>query len=290
MTKAEFIQKVIELSGAEIDTAFLDKLKNGDEYVIEDEGLVYIADFVYSISPTGFGNFQVAIFNKEVAESHYQNVGIERAVVAEGDKLWLTISGDNNVGRNILAMPLSGYTGGSIGPVQTTNPTPPTPDVTPTQNVTSNIGVGQKKYINQLNPDRIVAGTPNNNHAGIESGTGAIVGVSVGKTIITYVDAQNQPVETLTLNVMDTEQPLQSWESETPPVVEKTSTVAVGSNVVIEPNNPAQIARTLAEPNGLISWSPDTYTATGVSEGSCVLTHYNKDSQPIERITITVTA
>ena len=147
MTKSDFIKKAIDLSGVSVVADALTKLQAEEDFVIEEGGVIKIAKFSYAISSDGtFGNFQVAIIDQTLPTAEEVYTAVEKIEVAEGDKLWVTISGKNSVGYKILAQPLASYSGnGSLGPVNSGTTKPAKPTVKAGQNLS--VQNGQKLTI-----------------------------------------------------------------------------------------------------------------------------------------------
>lgn len=84
-------------------------------------------------------------------------------------------------------------------------------------NTAVTLGVGQKKFVRLANYDKVVSSTiaPVGN-VGIETATGALVGIKNGAGVISYKDRKGKTVETITVTVQQAESPVVGNESATP--------------------------------------------------------------------------
>lgn len=84
-------------------------------------------------------------------------------------------------------------------------------------NKTCNIGIGQSKFVKLINYDKITSSKINpTGYVGIDTTTGAIVGIKEGASVISYLDRKGNVVETLTISVKADEQPFAVDEQDTP--------------------------------------------------------------------------
>ena len=85
----------------------------------------------------------------------------------------------------------------------------------PTKTVT--LGVGQSKFVKLSSYDKIVGNKINpTGFFGVDTQTGALVGVKVGSAIISYVDRKGNTVENITVTVQQTAAPMGTDEQDTP--------------------------------------------------------------------------
>lgn len=91
------------------------------------------------------------------------------------------------------------------------------PPESQTHNLLCRLGVNQKKYIPRLYPDKSVkiTGIDKTGIAILQGyGLHEIMGAKVGTTTIKFSDNKNKQTETLTVEVLADEQPIESWESD----------------------------------------------------------------------------